>query len=163
MFSLERFGFQESILSWIKTLYTNIKGCINNNVWILEPYTIERGIRQQYPLSALIFITVGEIIIKFIKSINYLLFFVIVFQYYFVGILICHDRNELLNILAVSFVQVIFSTRRRWNLRTWRKIHWSDESRFLLHETDGRMRVWKHKTTAYTPRNIQPTVPSLQS
>ena len=23
--------------------------------------------------------------------------------------------------------------RRDWNLRTWRKIHWSDESRFLLH------------------------------
>jgi transposase len=49
--------------------------------------------------------------------------------------------------------------RRGWNLRTWRKIHWSDESRFLLHVTDGRMRVWRHKNTAYTPRNIQPTVP----
>ena len=68
MFSLERFGFQESILSWIKTLYTNIKGCINNNVWILEPYTIERGIRQQYPLSALIFITVGEILANRIRK-----------------------------------------------------------------------------------------------
>jgi hypothetical protein len=34
--SLERFGFQESILSWIKTLYTNIKGCISNNGWISE-------------------------------------------------------------------------------------------------------------------------------
>jgi hypothetical protein len=31
--------------------------------------------------------------------------------------------------------------RRGWNLRTWRKFHWSDESRFLLHVTDGRMRV----------------------
>jgi hypothetical protein len=49
--------------------------------------------------------------------------------------------------------------RRGWNLRTWRKIHWSDESRFLIHVTDGRMRVWRLKTTAYTPRNIQPTVP----
>jgi transposase len=48
---------------------------------------------------------------------------------------------------------------RGWNLRTWRKIHWSDESRFLLHVTDDRMRVWRHKDTAYTPRNIQPTVP----
>jgi hypothetical protein len=49
--------------------------------------------------------------------------------------------------------------RRGWNLRTWRKIHWSDENRFLLHVTDGRMRVWRHKHTAYTPRNIQSTVP----
>ena len=29
---------------------------------------------------------------------------------------------------------------------------------FLLHATDGRMRVWRHKNAAYTPRNIQPTV-----
>ena len=29
--------------------------------------------------------------------------------------------------------------RRGWNLRTWRQIHWSEESRFLLHVTDGRM------------------------
>jgi transposase len=48
--------------------------------------------------------------------------------------------------------------RRGWNLRTWRKIHWSDDSRFLLHVTDGRMRVWRHENTAHTPRYIQPTV-----
>ena len=50
-------------------------------------------------------------------------------------------------------------TRRGWNIRTWRKIHWSDESRFLLRVTDGRMRVWIHTNTAYAPRNIHPTVP----
>jgi hypothetical protein len=44
--------------------------------------------------------------------------------------------------------------RRDWNLRTWRNINWSDESRFLFHVTDDRMRVWRHKNTAYTPRNI---------
>ena len=49
--------------------------------------------------------------------------------------------------------------RRGWNLRTWRKIHWSDDSRFLLHVTECRMRVWRHNDTAYTPMNIQPTVP----
>ena len=27
--------------------------------------------------------------------------------------------------------------------RTWRKIQWSDESRFLLHVINGRMRVWR--------------------
>ena len=48
--------------------------------------------------------------------------------------------------------------RRGWNLRTWRKVHWSDESRFLLHITDGRMRAWRLKNTAYTQRNIQSTV-----
>jgi hypothetical protein len=34
--------------------------------------------------------------------------------------------------------------QRGWNVRTWRKSHWSDESRFLLHVSDGRMRVWRH-------------------
>ena len=49
--------------------------------------------------------------------------------------------------------------RRGWNLSTWRKIHWSDDSRFLLHIAECRMRVWRHNDTAYTPLNIQPTVP----
>lgn len=49
--------------------------------------------------------------------------------------------------------------RRNLNLRSWRRIHWSDESRFLLHVTDGRARVWRQRNTAYTPRNIMPTVP----
>ena len=40
--------------------------------------------------------------------------------------------------------------RRGWNLRTWQKMHGSDESRFLLHVTDDRMRVWRHKNTANT-------------
>jgi hypothetical protein len=30
----------------------------------------------------------------------------------------------------------------RWTIRTWRRIHWSDESRFLLRPTDGRARAW---------------------
>ena len=52
-----------------------------------------------------------------------------------------------------------FQTRRQWNLASWRKIHWSDESRFLLHVTDGRVRVWRQNNTAYAERNIVETVP----
>ncbi len=44
--------------------------------------------------------------------------------------------------------------RRRWNLANWRKVHWSDESRFLLSMTDGRARVWRQTNTAYVQRNI---------
>ena len=39
--------------------------------------------------------------------------------------------------------------RRGWNWSPRRKIHWSDESRFLLHVTDGRMRVWRQKYSLY--------------
>jgi hypothetical protein len=46
--------------------------------------------------------------------------------------------------------------KQHWlpNRRLSTRIHWSDESRFLLHVTDGRMRVWKHKNTASTPRSL---------
>lgn len=49
--------------------------------------------------------------------------------------------------------------RRNWNIRSWRKIHWSGESRFLLHMTDCRVRVWRQRNTAYSQRHIQETVP----
>jgi transposase len=52
-----------------------------------------------------------------------------------------------------------FQTRRQWNLVSWRKVHWSDESRFLLHVTDGIVRVWRQPNTAYAERNIVETVP----
>jgi transposase len=49
-------------------------------------------------------------------------------------------------------------TRRQWNLASWRKVHWSDERRFLLHVTNGRVRVWRQPNTAYAERNIVETV-----
>ena len=44
-------------------------------------------------------------------------------------------------------------------MASWRKVHWSDESRFLLHVTDGRVRVWRQPNTVYAERNIVETVP----
>jgi hypothetical protein len=34
-----------------------------------------------------------------------------------------------------------------WTIRTWRRVHWSDESRFLLRPTDGHARVWRQRNT----------------
>ena len=36
-----------------------------------------------------------------------------------------------------------------WTIRTWRRVHWSDESRFLLRPTDGRARVWRKRNTSF--------------
>ena len=66
--SLEKFGFQKSILDWIQTLYTDIRGCVCNNGWVSEPYPIERGIRQGCPLSSLIFIIAVEIMATRIRT-----------------------------------------------------------------------------------------------
>ena len=49
--------------------------------------------------------------------------------------------------------------RQRWNLASWRRVHFSDESRFLLHVVDGRSRVWRRANTALAERNIAETIP----
>jgi hypothetical protein len=36
-----------------------------------------------------------------------------------------------------------------WTIRTWRRVHLSDESRFLLRPTDCRARVWRQRNTSY--------------
>jgi transposase len=39
-------------------------------------------------------------------------------------------------------------------IRTWRWVHWSDESRFLLRPTDGRARVWRQQNTSFQDNYI---------
>ena len=60
--ALKKYGFNKSILQWIKTLYTDIKACISNNGFISTPLSISRGIRQGCPLSSLIFVIAVEIL-----------------------------------------------------------------------------------------------------
>jgi hypothetical protein len=49
--------------------------------------------------------------------------------------------------------------RRSWNLRTWGKFHWSDESRSLHHVSDGQMRVWRHKKYSQYPQGTSSQLP----
>ena len=44
-----------------------------------------------------------------------------------------------------------------WTIRTWRRVHWSDESRFLLRPTDGRARVWRCNQTPPPSGNASAT------
>ena len=39
-------------------------------------------------------------------------------------------------------------------IRTWRRVHWSDESRFLLRPTDGRARVWRQRNISFQDNHI---------
>ena len=41
-----------------------------------------------------------------------------------------------------------------WTIRTWRPVHWSDESRFLLRSTDGRAKVWPQRNTSFQDNHI---------
>ena len=42
----EKFGFKSSFIRWIRTMYTDIKGCILNNGWVSALFRVFRGIRQ---------------------------------------------------------------------------------------------------------------------
>ncbi|GET51079.1 transposable element Tcb1 transposase [Rhizophagus irregularis DAOM 181602=DAOM 197198] len=47
--------------------------------------------------------------------------------------------------------------KRSWK-EEWKQVVWSDESRFALFESDGRVRVWRNLGEAYNQNCIQPTV-----
>lgn len=57
---MERFGFGENFLNWIKCLYTDITSCVKVNVFLTEDFKITRLIRQGCPMSALLYTLVSE-------------------------------------------------------------------------------------------------------
>jgi hypothetical protein len=54
--TLKHFGFNDSFIRWVQTLYSDIQTCVSNNGWVSEIFNNPRGIRQRFPLSALLFI-----------------------------------------------------------------------------------------------------------
>jgi hypothetical protein len=48
-----------------------------------------------------------------------------------------------------------------WTIRTWRRVHWSDESRFLLRPTDGRARVWRQPNTSPPNTKLPRSAPAV--
>ena len=61
-------GFGEQLRKWMPTLYCNINSCVSMNGWLSESFRINRGIRQGYPLSALLFIIAVEMLSVNIKQ-----------------------------------------------------------------------------------------------
>jgi hypothetical protein len=59
--TLKHYGFNYSFVTWVETLYNNIQTCVINNGWISEIFKNTRGSRQEYPLSALLFVISVEI------------------------------------------------------------------------------------------------------
>ena len=69
MFSvLKHFGFNDSFIRWVKTLYSDIQTCVINNGWISDVFKNTRGIRQGCPLSALLFVLSVEIMASRLRS-----------------------------------------------------------------------------------------------
>ena len=66
--TLKHFGFNESFINWVKTLYTDIQTCVMNNGWVSEMFKNTRGIRQACPLSALLFVLSVEIMASRLRN-----------------------------------------------------------------------------------------------
>ena len=65
---LEKFGFGDSFISWIKTLYTDINSQICTNGYLSEPFTLERGVRQGCPLSPMLYTLATEALLSAIRK-----------------------------------------------------------------------------------------------
>ena len=66
--TLTSFGFGPSFLQWIYTFYNNISSCVINNGFSTQPFPVERGVRQEDPLSAYLLIIVLEILCTSIRN-----------------------------------------------------------------------------------------------
>ncbi|GBC22304.1 IS630 family transposase [Rhizophagus irregularis DAOM 181602=DAOM 197198] len=48
--------------------------------------------------------------------------------------------------------------RRLWTINDWKKIVWSDESRFTMFQNDGKIRVWRLQKEKYDINYLVPTM-----
>ena len=56
--------------------------------------------------------------------------------------------------LRLQFTQ----THQHWAIEDWKQVAWSDESRFLLRHSDGRVRIWRQQHESMDPSCLISTV-----
>ncbi len=59
---LEKFGFGESFINWIKTIYLDASTRLSINGFLTDPIPLLSGVRQGCPLSPLLFVMVIELL-----------------------------------------------------------------------------------------------------
>ena len=68
--TLDKFNFGPDVRNWVKIFYNNVTSCVLNNGHASEFFTLERGVRQGYPLSGLLFVIGIEVLANAIRNKN---------------------------------------------------------------------------------------------
>ena len=66
--TLRQFGCGESFINWIKTIYGHCTARVKVNGFTTSPIDIKRGIRQDCPLSSLLYVLCAEVLSLEIKK-----------------------------------------------------------------------------------------------
>ena len=66
--TLRFYNFGDSLITWIRLLYTDIRSSIQNNGWSSEFFQLNRDVRQGWPLSPYLFILCVEILGNAIRN-----------------------------------------------------------------------------------------------
>jgi hypothetical protein len=66
--AMEKMGYPEKLIKWVKALYEGIETCIINNGYSSEFFRPEKGVRQGCPLSPYLFIIATEIMNRWIMK-----------------------------------------------------------------------------------------------
>ena len=66
--SFQYFNFGQSLISWINLFYNDTTCSVQNNGWVLEPFSLTRGVRQGCPLTPYLFIVAAEILGNVIRK-----------------------------------------------------------------------------------------------
>ena len=64
---LEKIGFGTELIEWIKVLLNNQESCVINAGETSKYFKLERGTRQDDPISAYLFVIVLEVVFRIIK------------------------------------------------------------------------------------------------
>ena len=65
---LRHFGFGETFIHWIKTIFSNCKSCVINNGNATDFFDLKRGTKQGDPISPYLFVLTIEIMASMIRS-----------------------------------------------------------------------------------------------
>ena len=65
---LEKFGFDDNFIRWVKILHDNMESCVMNDGFSTGYFKLQRGTRQGDPLASYLFILSIEVLATMVRN-----------------------------------------------------------------------------------------------